>query len=50
MGGNESERPDDSKSEGKGGKSDKRELRGGMGSAGPLFQLPGTEKAPEAAE
>jgi len=53
MGGNESERPDDSKSDGKdgkGGKSDKRELRGGMGSAGPLFQLPGTEKAPEAAE
>ena len=53
MGGNESERPDDSKSEGKdgkGGKSDKRELRGGMGTAGPLFQLPGTEKAPEAPE
>ncbi len=53
MGGNESERPDDSKSDGKdgkGGKSDKRELRGGMGTAGPLFQLPGTEKAPEAAE
>ena len=50
MGGNESERPDDSKSDGKGGKSDKRELRGGMGSAGPLFQLPGTDKAPEAAE
>ena len=53
MGGNESERPDDSKSDGKdgkGGKSDKRELRGGMGTAGPLFQLPGTEKAPEAPE
>ena len=54
MGGNESERPDDSKSDGKdggkGGKSDKRELRGGMGTAGPLFQLPGTEKAPEDAE
>ena len=53
MGGNESERPDDSKSDGKdgkGGKSDKRELRGGMGTAGPLFQLPGTEKPPEDAE